>query len=188
MPRAKVTDFIHSFRFYVEITGFGDPAFGGGSDKQLIPDGQNYAGFNSVSTPELSHDAAEYREGTYTYTRKYPGIPTVADITLSRGLAHKDGTFFNWMKDVVEGNAEYRANIDIYHLHRDSKPATDTSAITFGYKDPPTVDGFLLYQCRECIPLRVKVAGDLDATASEVSISEMDISMEAFTIEDRPKV
>lgn len=186
MPRAKVTDFLHSFRFYVEVVGFGDPSAGGSTERQLIPDGKDFAGFSSVTTPELSHDAVEYREGTFTYTRKYPGIPSVADITLSRGVAHKDGTFFAWMKDVVEGNAEYRATVNIFHLHRDSKPATDTSQVVEGYKEPPTVAGFIQYQCIEAVPLRVKIASDLDSTASEVSVQELDIAMEAFNIIDKP--
>ncbi len=35
-------------------------------------------------------------------------------------------------------------------------------------------------KCKECLPMRVKTQGDLDSTSSEVSLSELDVSMEWF--------
>ena len=184
MARAKISDFLHSFRFHVVITGFG-----AGTAKQLqrSTDSRAQAGFNAVSVPEASHDAVEYREGTFIYTQKFPGIPSISDITLSRGVAHKDGTFFQWMKDVIEGNAEYRANLDIFHLHRDARAAstTDTTNTLIAEEKigtPP--GGFILYKCNEALPIRMKVSSDLDATASEVSIQELDIAIESFNVID----
>lgn len=184
MARAKISDFLHSFRFNVVLTGFGI-----GGDRQLTrsTDGRSTAGFNAVSVPEASHDAVEYREGTYIYTQKFPGIPSISDITLSRGVAHLDGAFWAWMKDVIEGNAEYRGNLDIFHLHRDARPATssDPSATEYDLPGAPP-GGFIKYACKEALPIRMKVASDLDATASEVSIQELDIAVESFDVIDEP--
>ncbi len=185
MARAKISDFLHSFRFNVVLTGFGIAG-----DKKLTrsTDGRSAAGFNAVSVPEASHDAVEYREGTYIYTQKFPGIPSVSDITLSRGVAHRDGAFWAWMKDVIEGNAEYRGNLDIFHLHRDSRPASSSDPHQTEYEasqdSPP--GGFIKYACKEALPIRMKVASDLDATASEVSIQELDIAVESFDVIDEP--
>ena len=184
MARAKISDFLHSFRFHVVLTGFGNDG-----DRQLerSTDGRSSAGFNAVSTPEASHDAVEYREGTHIYTQKFPGIPTVSDITLSRGVAHKDGKFWAWMKDVIEGNAEYRGNLDIFHLHRDSRPAS--GAGTLEEYTPPEASppgGFIKYKCNQALPIRMKVSSDLDATASEVSIQELDLAIESFDVIDSP--
>jgi phage tail-like protein len=184
MARAKISDFLHSFRFHVVITGFG-----AGIEKQLLRSGPDRAsaGFNAVSTPEASHDAVEYREGTFIYTQKFPGIPSISDVTLSRGVAHKDGTFWTWMKDVIEGNAEYRANLSIFHLHRDSRPASSTPASTeFSPPEAAPPGGFIHYKCEQALPIRHKVSSDLDATASEVSIQELDLAIESFDVVDEP--
>ncbi len=169
MARAKISDFLHSFRFHVVLQGFGDAA-----DDQLSRStlGRASAGFNAVSTPEASHDAVEYREGTTIYTQKFPGIPSISDITLSRGVAHKDGAFWAWMKDVIEGNAEYRGDLNIYHLHRDSRPASVAGSTNEQF-DPNTdpKGGFLQYKCNQALPIRMKVSSDLDATATCSSLS-----------------
>lgn len=181
MARAKVSDFLHSFRFHVQITGFG-----AGGDHQLGAGGvKPDAGFNSCSTPEASHDAVEYREGHYVYTRKFVGLPSVSTVSLSRGVALTDGSFWKWMKDVIEGNAEYRANLDIFHLHRDSKPATTSNSVNteMGINVGPSDKGFIVYKCREVFPIRHKVAGDLDSTSSEVSIQEIELAVEHFDVE-----
>jgi len=186
MARAKATDFLHSFRFHVVVNGFGattSPVLQTGGDKPQ-------AGFNACSTPEASEESVEYREGHYIYTRKYVGIPSVADITLSRGVAMTDGTFWQWMKRCIEGNEEYRADVDIKHFHRDAKDQTTSSPINqtamsvgagAGVGDGL---GAIVYHLHEAFPTRHKVAGDLDSTASEVSIQELDLAYEYFDIEN----
>lgn len=181
MARAKSTDYLHNFRFHVVITGFGDSGddFKLGTGAPVVS-----AGFNAVTTPEATQDAVEYREGHFIYTQKYVGIPTISDITLSRGVALKDGTFWAWMKDVIEGNAEYRANVSIFHLHRDAKQTSDSATINefmqvnVGSTDP----GWIEYKLSQAFPIRHKVSSDLDATASEVSIQELDLAIENFRV------
>jgi phage tail-like protein len=179
MARAKSTDYLHNFRFHVLVRGFGD---GVGEAKLGTAAPTVSAGFNAVTTPEATHDAVEYREGHFIYTQKYVGIPTISDITMSRGVAMRDGTFWAWMKDVIEGNAEYRANVSIYHLHRDSKqPSVADSNNEFQKVNVADSDpGWIEYKLNQCFPIRHKVSSDLDATASEVSIQELDMAIESF--------
>jgi phage tail-like protein len=174
--RAKVHDYLHNFRFHVIVSGFGL-----GSANQLGTDsgGDVSAGFNTCSAPEVSQEAVEYREGHYIYTRKYSGLPTISDISLSRGVAKADGTFWLWMKSVVEGNEEYRADLRILHFHRDSKPATTTAPNT---EMKALETGSIEYACRQAFPIRHKVSSDLDATGSEVSIQELDMAIEYFEV------
>jgi len=184
MARAKSTDFLHNFRFHVLIQGFG----GGGTTQLKTGGTQPDAGFNTVSTPEATQEAVEYREGHYIYTQKYSGLPTISDISLSRGVALADGTFWAWMKDVIEGNAEYRADVSIYHFHRDSKPATSTTPgspnVHQSVAAGPGDKGLLEYRLGQAFPIRHKVSSDLDATGSEVSIQELDLAIEYFDIID----
>jgi phage tail-like protein len=125
------------------------------------------------------------------YTRKYPGNPSMSDITLSRGVARGDGTFWRWLRLIMEGADagpanEYRADIDIQHFHRDSSlvraaPASGGQA----NKTDLNIDSpARTYHIKEAFAIRHKVAGDLDATASEISIMELDLSYEHFEVEE----
>lgn len=162
MARASASDPLHAFRFHVRS----ENGFVEFTDSNL-----GEAGFQSVSMPELSVEAVEYKEGIWTYTRKYAGIPTVSDITLMRGVTKTNTKFFDWTKAAAEGG-EYRSNITVYHWHRDGK-------LPFQLADLAAARQI---NCFECIPTRTKAAGDLDATSSEVSLEEMDIAMEYFSI------
>jgi phage tail-like protein len=165
MARTEASDVLHSFRFHVTT----ENGFGQYSDSEL-----GEAGFQSVTLPEISTEAVEYREGIHTYTRKFPGVPTVTDMTLMRGVTKKDTSFYNWMIAGIEGG-EYRTNITVYHWHRDGKQAVDKVA---------DLNSARKYLCFECLPIRVKPAADLDATSGEVSLAEMDVAMEYFRIEN----
>lgn len=180
MARGKASDFLHNFRFHVIVQGFG--AAGDAQLKSAATDGTVTAGFNTCSTPEATQEAVEYREGHYIYTRKYSGLPTISDISLSRGVAKADGTFWAWMKDVIEGNAEYRADLRILHFHRDSKPATSTTAGLPNTEQKALESGSIEYKCQQAFPTRHKVSSDLDATGSEVSIQELDLTIEHFDV------
>ena len=154
---------LHAFRFHVRTV----------SEQGQFSGDDGEAGFQSVTLPEISTEAVEYREGTYTYTRKYPGVPTVSDVTLMRGVTKKDTSFFDWIMASVKGG-EYRTDMTIYHWHRDGKTHGVLADLNSARK----------YNCYECLPTRVKPAADLDATSSEVSMAEIDVALEYFEIED----
>jgi phage tail-like protein len=174
MARAVADDFIHSMRFQVSVAGDGT---------QL---GAAEAGFTTVTTPEATVEAAEYKEGTFVYTRKYPGNPTVTEISMSRGVTRSDSSFWKWLRTVIEGTGEYRADLDIKHFHREQallRPVDeggDGSNFTGINTDSPA----RTYHIREAFPTRHKVAGDLDATASEISLMEIEVAYEHFEVEE----
>lgn len=152
MARAQSTDFLQNFRYAVTAS---DPTL-------LQPEG----GFNSVTIPDISIEIAEYREGTDPgFPKKFPGLASFTDITLTRGVVRGDTKFFDWVNARVIGGQEYRTDIAIFHFHRDDQV---TQAKT--------------YQLKEAFPIRVKVAGDLDAASSDVSISELDIAFESMEL------
>ena len=176
MARPVATDFLHSMRYQV-VVDTGDRGI------SLAAEGRSDAGFSNVTTPEVTSEAVEYREGTYIYTQKYPGLPSMNDLTLSRGVARRDSTFWDWMRVTVEGSGEYRVDLSIRHFHRDTSlvrdnPAVDTVNLTRINIDTPA----RTYLVKEAFPLRHKVAGDLDATASEISIMELDVGFEHFEV------
>jgi len=184
MARPQQTDFLHSMRFHVNAT----IAAGGAADMNLnstVQSGKAQAGFSSVTTPEATVEAVEYREGGYIYTRKQPGNPTVSDLTMQRGVTRSDSSFWKWLRVVIEGSGEYRADLGISHYHRDKAltreyPAQGTVNLAGINLDGPA----RIYHVKEAFPTRHKVSGDLDATASEISIMEIDFAYESFEVEE----
>jgi phage tail-like protein len=164
MGRPETSDPMQSFRFFARAA-----LPGGANPLDFTNPDSGQAGFQSITMPEISLEATEYREGHYAYTRKFPGVPTVSDITFMRGRLKRDTAFFDWAMTTINGG-EYRADITIIHYHREDKIpgqiGNDANA--------------LKTLCHECFPIRSKPVGDLDATSAEVSMQEMDASCEWF--------
>lgn len=180
MARAAATDPLHSFRFHVRsdagVAGLGDPlqpdvGFEGGG----VIGNQPEAGFQAVTTPEGTVEMAEYREGVKTYTEKYPGIPTMNDLTFSRGVARADTKFVEWVLAAIEG-AEYRADLTIFHATREGRSFPFDADADF------TEGNSKRYSIKEAVPMRVKPAADMDASTSDVSLAEIDVSYESFSV------
>jgi phage tail-like protein len=171
--RAAVDDLMQGFRFHVTA------ANAAGIDLlQPVPsrpgefEGGGQAGFQSVTLPEITLEATEYREGTFTWTQKYPGPPTVSDCTLMRGVAKKDTAFYDWVLGTVNG-AEYRSDVTIWHYQRTEMGRASKSA---------TGTDMRRVLCHNCIPTRVKPAADFDSMSGEVSLAEVDFAMESFEL------
>jgi phage tail-like protein len=180
MARAAATDPLHSFRFHVtagNVDGLdGDPLQpGAGHDAGGIIGEQAQSGFQAVTTPEYTVEVAEYREGVKTYTEKYPGIPTTNDITLTRGAAKADTAFFDWVLAAIEG-AEYRSDVSVFHATRAGRSFPYDATADFAASNSK------LYRLFNAVPIRVKVAADMDASTSDVSLAEIDIAYERFTL------
>jgi len=181
MARPANEDLFHSFRFHAKalLPGGGDP---------LVPTNSNFteAGFSSITTPEYSLEAVEYREGNSIFTQKYPGLPTTADLTFSRGVVLGDTGMYQWLIRTIATGEPYRADVTIYQFHRAGLPTgwTPASDIPLKVQDPATLSPRREYTVKEAFPIRVKPAGDLDASTADVSVAEADVAYEYFTIED----
>jgi len=171
--RNSAADYYQNFRFHVKTIGESDYTL------NYVQSGVgpgSVAGFQSASIPEISVDAVEYREGTFKYTRKFGGIPTFSDVSLMRGVVNTDLTFYNWMLTFLNGG-RYRADIQIDHYH--AVDQVTTGSAHEGDEDSLGVAS-RAYKCYNCIPIRCKIDADLDATATDVSVSELDFALEFF--------
>lgn len=200
MGRSAATDPLHAFRFHARmVPGDASPVNGipgasPGDVLQPFEAGPGYiagqgaeAGFQSITSPELTQEMAEYREGIRTYTQKFPGVPSVNDITLIRGCARFDTAFFAWILAAAEGD-EYRGDLTLYHIQRPKRSVAITtgasgSAQMAATEIELTDANTKRYILRDAFPIRVKIAGDLDASTSDVSLSEMDVAYERFDVE-----
>ncbi len=151
MPRAQSTDPLQGFRFKVV-----DANVDGGSFLT--------GGFATATLPEFTMEAAEYKNGDEKFKRKFPGIPTVNDVTLTRGVVKTNTEFYDWLKAALNGQ-EYRSDVTIQQFHResDAEPA-------------------FVYTLKNAFPIRVKPAGDFDANTSDINLAEVDIAYEEFEV------
>ena len=162
MARAVLTDPYHNFRYHVKATKAGS----------IDPLGVVTAGFTAVTMPEQNVESAEYKEGTMVYRRKFPGDVTFGPVTLSRGVVGNTGEFWTWMNQTATGG-EYRIDLEIHQFHR-----TDVTS----QSDYSGLKAKRIIKCLECIPTRVKPGSDMESTSSDISIQELDIEVESFTV------
>ncbi|MFA4971297.1 MAG: phage tail protein [bacterium] len=169
--RATVDDLMQGFRFHASAVNED------GTDLLQTPErgaslepfeGGGQAGFQSVTIPEISLEASEYREGTWTWTQKYAGPPTVSDCTLMRGVAKRDMAFYDWVMRAVTGE-KFRSDVTIWHYQRAEMADAAQSAQSTDFRR---------VVCHNCIPMRVKPSADFDSMSGEVSLAEVDFALE----------
>lgn len=158
MPRAQNTDLYHVFKFNII------------DSKDLL--GGSSAGFKTVTLPEMNLETVEYKEGIWTYRRKFPGDVTFGNVTLSKGVVKTNTKFYDWIKKCAEG-LEYRLDLEIYHFHRDDVK---------GMSNYLTAKPSRIIKLMDAFPVRVKPGSDFDSQTSDVSVEEIEIAIEQFTI------
>ena len=178
MARAEDTDYLQGFRFHAIIVEQNDAGFlqTTGENKLFTAgEGGGKAGFQSITLPDRSFEATEYREGSHKYTKKFPGPATYGESSFMRGITQKESAFYDW-GTAVEGGQNYRAEVLVQHFQRED---TANSVGAEGYLTGTPVRQYMFHQAF-CI--REKMGGDLDATSGEVSVSELDVAMEYYEL------
>lgn len=189
MARAQSTDFLHNMRFHVvaNLSGGGNPLQDGNTRKvDFAPGTPPEAGFMSCSTPDISVSPVMYKEGTMIYERKYPGEPSMGgDIALDRGVARGDSSFWTWIRTVVEGSGEYRADLEIKHFHR--AQALSVSPGNTNKQNIKVDAPARTYQVFQCFPTTHNITtGQLAATDGEISIMSLTVAYEHFYVLEEP--
>jgi phage tail-like protein len=135
----------------------------GGYNFMVELDGITRAGFKDCSGLESSQEAGTYREGTDKNLgmRKYPGLVTYGNITLSRGVT-TDRKLWDWRYKAAQGAVE-RHDISITLMDDVGNPG-----VTWNLFDAwPT-----------------KWTGPtLDATADEFAIETLEIAFERLEVD-----
>lgn len=166
MARTRETDYLQNFRFHARVVD--GPDF-----LAFESEGQGEAGFQSITLPEETFEVAEYREGNYKYTKKFPGPPTFSDVTLMQGIVNRNTTFYNWGL-AGRGGSDYRCDVEIVQFHGDD--------VQDGVAGKITSPGSRITKLHEAFAMRHKDGTDLDATSGEVSIQELDLSLEFYEV------
>lgn len=162
MVRTPQEDYLQNFRFRLfEVAG------GAGVFINEAPIG----GFNTITTPNVTIEVAEHRTGNETWTKKLPGVPTVGDGTMTRGVLLGNTTLYDWIIEKLLNRAPFRTDIEI-HVYNQIQPGTQEND-KFARRE----------QWFNCFPSDVKPLADLDATSSDVNLEEVTVAVEEIGIE-----
>jgi phage tail-like protein len=168
MARPQTTDPYQNFRFHVILASPGS----GESEVDYFDRG-NAAGFQAVTMPTMSLESVEYKEGIHTFKRKFPGVPSFDQVTLSRGVTTNQSDFFRWINQTTSGYA-YRYDLIIKHYHR-----FDTQIPGQGFSDRRASREIKIYNA---FPVSYKPGSDLDSVGSDVSLQEVTLEIERFEV------
>ena len=121
-------------------------------------------GFQEVSGLKKELEILEYREGSSPeyFKRKMPGMHTLSDITLKRGVFLNDDEFYQWYNTVALNTVEKRA-IVISLLNEQHEPT-------------------LVWNLKECFITSIEFAS-LNAEENGNAIDTMVLANHGFTVE-----
>ena len=188
MARTRVDDFLQGYNFFVfDLTPSPKPPFvvlnpliGAGLSGGLV------GGFTGVSLPEITATTNTYSPLNepfgYTYVTGYE----VGPITLRRGASRYDSSFYQWITRAMRGTDRPHRDLMILHLssaslldETDSEGNASPHSVGKGYVEVIKTFGkaYILY---DCIPTRYSPGGELDASSSEITITELEVTPSYF--------
>jgi phage tail-like protein len=179
MARSIATDFLRNSKFRVSIIS---PLGVGGVPTETL--GINEGGFATCTMPQMTIEQATYKSGLDTYTKKYPGNPSVNDISMTRGAVRLASALHKWILASNQGK-EYRCDVRIeqYHLDElDTNLATAPGAIAdpgFDAASKPARRSYVLYNA---FCFDHKPSSDQDSNSSDISMEEIQVCFESYDV------
>lgn len=128
---------------------------------KVLLDNSEEAGFSEVSSPDITSDPVEYREGNMTgkTAGKQPGILKYGNVTLKRGVTESQ-VFVAWMKDIQDGKAP-RKSVVITLMDDEMNEVAS-------------------WQLEKAWPTKY-TGTDMNATSNEVAIESLELVTEGVT-------
>lgn len=180
MARSRIADFMQSYRFWLfDVVPSAAPPF------YVL--GTPFFGFKSITAPEYTAEVDEIKQVNSMF-KKHTYIGGAAGpITLTRGVRGYDDTMWDWMYRAIIGLEVTNRHLLLLHftninLAHNAK-GLDGSLVE-GI-DLPIEAGLYLpgkaWLLWNAIPTRYKAGSDFDATSGEVSVSELELNIDAFS-------
>lgn len=169
---SRVSDYLMNFRFHLMDVSFDIPP--------VLSAG---FGFRYCSTPEITTEMKEVKDGAYEYKRSVPLSASVSDVELQQGVQFFNSDFYDWIVATIRGKQQMRRNLLLIHFSTVSLlgDTTSGSPLTSSLNAfVPFNDLFGYYPARawlmkDCLPVRYKPGSDFDALGGEVSIAELTV-------------
>jgi phage tail-like protein len=137
--------------------------------------------FSACTAPEIIVEPRVVQPGNWEFKRKVVKTADVSPVSLSRGTQFFDSDFYNWISNAIRGRQPVRRDIVLIHflpfsvqrqfLFNGTGPELGITSL--GERTPGRA--WLLHGC---LPTRYKAGSDFDATASDVSIQELELAPE----------
>ena len=180
MARYRFSDILMTNRFHVLDVSLSFPPV-------LIP----IFGFQNCTSPELTIQYREIKEGNYEYPRKVVERASVSVMTFENGSQLLNSDFYDWISKAPDGRTVKKnlmvihfTNIDPRSINFDGseKKFENTAGqsslgglVEFDFRLP--AKAWLL---KNCVPARYKGGMDFDAMSTQPSLQQLDIEYEEF--------
>jgi phage tail-like protein len=166
VARKRASDYFQNDKFHLIDMSFAFPLV-------FIP----IFGFSGCSSPEITNNLQDVKEGVYEFPRKVnKGNSSISTLTLRQGVQFVNSDLWDWMRKSITGNIGRR---DLLLVQFSGLKATGNLRIGSYVDIAVRVPGRAWYMTN-CIPSRLKTAGDFDAMDHEVSIAELDLECEGI--------
>jgi hypothetical protein len=158
----------------------------------------------------MSLEINEYPEGNHYFKRHLIQGGNCANVILQRGASFFDAEFWLWMQATIRGTVGsilppklelggQRRNLLLIHFTGYSVAGIPSGGSSSGSAEAlaaagavaqgflPDVGGILRVPARaffliDCMPIRYKAGTDYDASSSEVTIDELELSVDRFEV------
>lgn len=167
--KSRVFDHISNYRFHVLDVSFTAPVVFNVS-----------FGFRSVSSPELTIESKQIKEGNFEYKKTIPVAAEASEIVLEQGVSIFNSDFHDWILRAVRGESNVRRNLLLIQMSEVS--LLDTRAnlnlgigplSVFNFNDIIGRVPSKAWMLRGCLPIRYKAGTDFDAMGGEISIASL---------------
>jgi phage tail-like protein len=151
--------------------------------------GSPVLGFQTISAPEYTAEVDEIKQCNSMFKRHAYSGGSVAPITLTRGVRGFDDSFWDWMYRAIRGlEVTQRHLLLLHYTNINFIHGVDTwdEKMTFDvdFKNTPLeVAGFIpgkAWILWNCIPSRYRAGSGFDGMSSDVSIQELELSVDSF--------
>ena len=106
MPRIRIFDHLQLFPFW--LVDLSATLFTGSAFTPIF-------GFSSCTSPEISVEQGEVREGNWFYPHHHIKSATVSSMTLSRGVQFMDSDFYKWFMKALQGQGVVKRDLMLIH-------------------------------------------------------------------------
>jgi hypothetical protein len=164
-------------------------------------------GFSGITTPEITAETEDIKDGTFMFPRSVIKGGIATDITFARGAAPWDSDFYDWINNAIYGGDQnrigsvvsdssfIRRDIVIVHFTRIDPLYTISRSVggtgtSFANPDNLADLGGLgpvevlskipgrAWLLHSCLPTRYKAGTDFNAQAGAISIMELTCKVE----------
>lgn len=106
MPRIRVLDHLQAYPFW--LVDLSSSLFTGSAFTPIF-------GFQSCTSPEITADVAEVKEGNWFYPHHHIRGATVGSISMARGVKFFDSDFYKWTLKALQGQGIVKRDLMLIH-------------------------------------------------------------------------